>query len=429
LLILVVLSPLLLVEPISRPAYAAGSGDLLKDVPVVDENTLNNAACGVAAATMVLDYYLPQSGPIREAIDISAIVRYVKVDYSYDAKTNTSKPVGTSYDELQTGLEAASTAPELGIGVPLKAVWHTTDSTHWFSVLTSELDAKRPNILFLPDGGRLGWSWHYGHFIVVSGYASDNSIIYHDPWDGKPHVLSKDAFATVWGTTWDGNSAWRYMTVSPTTPASPQTIDEAVHSKTNPYPPYTGQLVLDDPLNHNDGQWQSDAPSGFCVFQNGEYILTARKDDGGDAICPGGPKITGDFTFQVETTFVYQSYIHPSPNDDGAAGIDFGPAANGFDYFQILITQQGKLVVNGVGPNITGEGELAAKEIASFKKDQPNLLGVVVVGEQITVYINLVKELTATIPNLGQGHITLEVDFGTYLYFPSAAFQNAKLWT
>jgi len=41
-----------------RPALAA-AGDLRSNVPVVNENDLNNAACGVAAATMVLDYYLP----------------------------------------------------------------------------------------------------------------------------------------------------------------------------------------------------------------------------------------------------------------------------------------------------------------------------------------------------------------------------------
>jgi hypothetical protein len=211
------------------------------------------------------------------------------------------------------------------------------------------------------------------------------------------------------------------------TPVQTVDVNAALHAKTNPYPPYTGQLVLDDPLDHDDGQWLP-GPLGKCVYQNGKYTLTAMKDDGGEAICPGGPQITGDFTLQVEITFVYQSYVHPTPNDDGAAGIAFARTANGLDYYLILLNQQGKLTFNGVGPATPGEGQLATKESASFKKDQPILLAVVLQGHQASIYVNFVKELAVTIPTLGQGRISLEVDFGEYSYFPSAAFRNAKLW-
>ncbi len=221
---------------------------------------------------------------------------------------------------------------------------------------------------------------------------------------------------------------------SPTSKPSPtpvQTVDvnAALHGKTNPYPPYTSQLVLDDPLDHDNGQWPPSALPQACVYQNGKYVLTAWKDNGGDAVCPGGPQITGDFTFQVEITFVYQPFVHPTPNDDGAAGIAFGRTANGLDYFLILLNQQGKLTVNGVGHNTpSGEGQLAATEIAGFKNDQPILLAVVIQGHQASIYVNLVKELTVTIPTLGQGRISLQVDFGDYSYIPSAAFRNARLW-
>ena len=216
LLILLILSSLVFVGATLQPTHTADTGDLLNGIPVVDERTLNSAACGIAAATMVLDYYLPQSGPIHQAIDIAAVSKYVKQFYGYDKQTKTMVPEGTSYDQLQTGIDAASTAPELNIGVPLNASWHTTDNTHWFSVLQSELDAKRPIILFIPNGHSLGWNWNYGHFIVVSGYTSDNSIIYHDPWGGKPNTLSYNTFATAWGATWNGNAAWQYMTITGT---------------------------------------------------------------------------------------------------------------------------------------------------------------------------------------------------------------------
>src|SRR6266566_1584395 len=217
LLVLIFLNSLLFGSVIFQPVYAASGDDLLGNIPVVDENTLNNAACGVAAATMVLDYYLPQSDPtIHQAIDIAAVAQYVKEDYAFDAKTNKMKPVGTTFNELQTGIEAASTAPALGFGVPLTASWHTTNEGSWLSTLKSELDAKRPIGVFLPDGGKLGWNWDYGHFIVVSGYTSDDSIIYHDPWDGNPHTLSRATFAAAWGTVWSGNPSWQYMQIKST---------------------------------------------------------------------------------------------------------------------------------------------------------------------------------------------------------------------
>ncbi len=426
LLAFIFLCPLFLTGALFQPTPTptAGSGDLLSEIPVVDENTLNSVACGIAAATMILDYYVPQSGPIQQAIDITAVSQYVKQFYGNNAKTGKLEPQGSSLNQLETGVEEASTAPALNFGVPLEASWHTTDNEHWSSVLQSELDAKRPILLFIPNGHSLGWSWNYGHFIVVSGYTNDKSIIYHDPWGGRQHTLSHDDFTTAWGTAWNENLAWQYMTVSPN---RPQTIDGALHSKTNPYPPYKGQLVLDDPLDHDTGQWKSDSRPDFCVFKDGKYVLTAMKHSGGGATCSGLQKITGDFTFQVETTFVYQSYVSPNPKDDGEAGIAFSRDNGGRSYFYYYIDQQGALSLYFEGQRSPAL-DFVTKQIPGFKKDQPNLLAVVVIGEQVTVYFNLVKEFTVTVPHLGQGHIVLDVEFGAYSYFPSAAFQYAKLW-
>jgi Peptidase_C39 like family len=242
LLALVILGSLMFVGTTLRPVHAAGTGDLMSNVPVVDENTLNNAACGVAAATMILDYY---SG---RTIDITAVARFVQ-----------ENSLGTNTDQLQSGLEAASTAPALGIGVPLTASWHTTDNTHWFSVLQAELDARRPIVLFLADGGTLGWNWHYSHFITVSGYTNDNSIIYHDPWDGKSHTLTNAAFEGAWGTTWNGNPPWWYMQITPSqppTPIPPPTIPptSVPSSPTSTVPP--GGMWTDP--SPTDGQTVSD---------------------------------------------------------------------------------------------------------------------------------------------------------------------------
>lgn len=169
-------------------ANADGVTDLLGFIQArdVNERALNDAACGVAAATMVLDYYLPQRDPnIGAVLDIHAVARYVLVTY------HTNFGWGTDEDQLQAGIELASTDPALGFGRPLTARWDTTNGTSWFSTLKSELDAARPVIVYIPNGHSLGWDWNYPHFIVVSGYTSQGSIIYRDPWLGGVNVTSQ----------------------------------------------------------------------------------------------------------------------------------------------------------------------------------------------------------------------------------------------
>jgi hypothetical protein len=181
-----------------RSAVAAASGDLLSAIPVVNENALNNAACGVAAATMVLDYYLPQSGSIHKALDIKAVSQFVKEYPTF------GPPKGTTTDQLKDGIEQASNEPTMEIGTPLTATWNKTDQAGWFAALQGELDQKHPVIVYLADGHTV-WpkqAWHYGHYIVVSGYTADQGIIYHDPWDGQMHTLSNGVFGAAWGTTW-----------------------------------------------------------------------------------------------------------------------------------------------------------------------------------------------------------------------------------
>lgn len=210
---------IMMVFPPSTHA-ASGTGDLMSGIPVgkpVDEHSYLPNSCGVVAATMMLDYYLPPSSPVQSPIAISTVGTYVKETYQYDAKTNSSYPIGSTTTQVQTGLEAASTDPTWNYGNPLKATWHITDDADWFMILKSELDARRPVIIFLANGGTLGDPFQYGHFIVVSGYTSDDGIIYHDPWDGQPKTISNADFARDWGTTWNGEPPWYYMQVIPFT--------------------------------------------------------------------------------------------------------------------------------------------------------------------------------------------------------------------
>ncbi len=300
--VLLLLTMLLLVGTPVRSAHAAGVNDLLSHIPVVDENTVDNGACGRAAVTMLLDYYLLQASPPAQPVTITVVDQYVKENYRYDAKTGQTIPIGTNFVDVQTGLEAASAAPDVGLAVSLKASLQTTDENNWFSVLTSELDAQRPVILFIPDGGALGWNWHYGHYIVVSGYTSDGTIVYHDPWDGNAHSLAKDAFAQAWGTAWGGQEPWWYMQVVP--PGSPLTPTASAPALPTPTPTNTQPNFA--PFV---GTWDQESivmninPDGTATYQ-GRVFVWCTDDPRPPCDSMSNGQITGGLDTQITFTSV-----------------------------------------------------------------------------------------------------------------------------
>lgn len=225
---------LVLVPVLTLPAHVrdTGSGDLLSALPVVNESdisgdfTRKTNACGVAAATLILDYYLPQSGSTRATLSLDAVSKYVKE--KWNTNPDGSKAYGTDGQHLADGLVQASVAPDLGVNVALTDSWRFTDKNGWFSALKAELDAKLPVIVYLDDGSRIDRMNHYGHFIVVSGYTANDDIIAHDPWyaPGDPLTPSKTipnaTFAAAWGATWWHNqSPYAYLEVLPPGTSSP----------------------------------------------------------------------------------------------------------------------------------------------------------------------------------------------------------------
>jgi hypothetical protein len=171
---------------------------------VVNEHAINTVACGQAAATMVLDYYLPQFRARSAPISIGAVARYVKFNYRFGV------PSGTTPTNLARGLEAAGTA----LGAPLTASWEQTQAADWLPALRGQVDAGRPVIVYLTDGGMLwGGAWRYSHYIVVSGMTASGQVLYHDPFDGREHSVSTATFARVWGN--GIRRTWTYLRITP----------------------------------------------------------------------------------------------------------------------------------------------------------------------------------------------------------------------
>jgi outer membrane protein assembly factor BamB len=214
--------------------------DLLGSINVKEQSlgnpniALKENACGVASATMMVDYYqtayLEASGhlPVTSTpASIDEVAQYVR-----------ENAAGTRTDWLQADLVTAEAA--LHSDFPVTEGWKQTDSAHWLAALHAELDHRLPVILFIPDGHTLGWSFHWGHFIVVSGYTDDDTVIYHDPFDGATHTKHSATFEAAWGTPLPANNpdkSWTFSYLEVLPPGVPSPLPTATTSTTRTTPP------------------------------------------------------------------------------------------------------------------------------------------------------------------------------------------------
>src|SRR5215469_8018056 len=75
--------------PAPLSAHAIGTGDLYAGDPIVNEHdltssdpVLRNNACGVASATMMLDYHLLQSDPLHKPLSMASVQTFVPVSHT-----------------------------------------------------------------------------------------------------------------------------------------------------------------------------------------------------------------------------------------------------------------------------------------------------------------------------------------------------------
>ena len=185
-------------------AHAAAGIDLLAAVPIVNEHTISDVACGQAADTMVLDYYLGREGVTPSRVGIGTVARYVKFNY------RNGVPTGTNPSSVARGIVAAGDM----LGIPLTASWARADPVDWQTTLGEQLQSGQPVIVYLTNGGML-WNnaWRYGHYVVVSGLTARGQVVYHDPFDGREHAVSAATFARVWG--FGARRSWTFLHVEP----------------------------------------------------------------------------------------------------------------------------------------------------------------------------------------------------------------------
>lgn len=178
--------------------------------------------------------------------------------------------------------------------------------------------------------------------------------------------------------------------------------------------PFSTTVKLDDPLTDNSkgAGWRTD---NNCKFASDGYHASEATTNT-YYTCPALTTSYSNFTYQVT--------MNMAQGDVG--GITFrGDDAN-TKFYSFIFSQTGEYVLflytqSGVKPQT-----LQDSTATNFKSHQANDLGVVVRGNQISLYVNEQKLITITDSTFSSGQI------GTIVYDLSgpseAVFTNAKVW-
>lgn len=203
-------------------------------------------------------------------------------------------------------------------------------------------------------------------------------------------------------------------------------ITTQVNGDRNPYPPYTGNLALNDPLNDNSQghNWDVHATpvNNNCQFAGRAYQSTsdyASKNLYSGSACFAQNTDFSNFTFQVQAILVKGL----------CGGIVFrgDSKANNFDRFVICSNAWydfrqcsnsycDVLLANGPSPAI------------NTQLGMTNTLAVVANGAVITIYVNGKQVVSTTDSGFSQGQIGL-VTSGYGGTLTVAMFRNAEVWT
>lgn len=188
----------------------------------------------------------------------------------------------------------------------------------------------------------------------------------------------------------------------------------------NPYPPYKGELVLDDAMRDNSKgfRWGEDTDEGTCRFRNGAYYIDTATSDYVE-YCTGAATHFSDYVFQVQMTIL--------KGDRGGLSFLVNSAQKTVYYFGI--GQDGSYVLDFFrgedGTNIL-KGD--ASSLIHLGLNQPNLLGVSVMGNHVDLYINMQLLLHVDIAGYFSGS-SIGMAAQDKISPTEVVFHEAKVWS
>jgi len=192
----------------------------------------------------------------------------------------------------------------------------------------------------------------------------------------------------------------------------------------NPYPPFGGTLVLNDPLKDNSRGYKWDqatfADGGVCQFTGGVYHVIKTQQ----GLWGCNPELSTlnnvqNFAFQVQTTI--------SKGD--TAGIFFRALKTGGSYYFLIFPTGQSSGTDALVADTTSGLKTFKSGSSSFIKtgaNASNMVAVVANGNTLTAYVNLQSVATANDSTFNQGYFGLATqDDGTPA---DVTFINAKAW-
>jgi len=188
----------------------------------------------------------------------------------------------------------------------------------------------------------------------------------------------------------------------------------------NPYPPYTGLLVLDDAMRNNSKgfQWGEDTDEGMCRFRNGAYYIDTATSDYVE-YCTGAATHFSNYVFQVQMTIL--------KGDRGGLSFLVNSAQKTVYYFGI--GQDGSYVLDFFrGEDGTNILKGNASALIHMGLNHPNVIGVSVMGSHVDLYINMQLLIHISIPGyFPNGSIGLAAQ--DKISPTEVVFHDAKVWS
>ncbi len=203
--------------------------------------------------------------------------------------------------------------------------------------------------------------------------------------DNTFRTETAQAQATVVANT--GATATAVVNATATVVAEKNATATTIASGANPYPPYSGSLVLSDPLSGNNQghQWQvnSDGATGnSCQFVNGAYHVVDAQNFSG--ACFATATNFSNFTYQVDMTFV-----RAGQSFDGG-GIAIRSSGNNYYFFEIF--ESGRYTFAACAGNDCSHAvaEGLSQGIPSFHTglNRSNTIAIVANGNSFELYVN-----------------------------------------
>jgi serine/threonine protein kinase len=194
---------------------------------------------------------------------------------------------------------------------------------------------------------------------------------------------------------------------------------------TNPYPPNTGTLALNDPLGDNSNGYfwyEGNDNGGRCGFSGGAYHVSLSQQ-GTYRYCTAGATNYSNFTYQVQMTIV-QGF---------SGGIIFrtDPVNMKYYYFHIDIDGSYALdIYNNLGFITTlksGSNTANNNTVINTGLNQSNVIAVVVIGSNISLYVN--NQQIDSVSDSTYSHGEIGVAASSIGNPTEVVFSNAKVWT